>query len=194
MIKRFVIPFIAVIVVGIQSCSVLEQAQEYERFIQCDFSIATVDVKEIAGIAIDDLESPDDLGIGQMMMITQQLFAGSFPAKIEIGLKAANHNSEQASVAGLEWIAMLKEEELLSGYVEDEVIVPPNGNTVFPVIAEVDLMNLLQSDSFRDIGDFVFSGDKKAELRDLGASLKIKPYYEVGGNIQKYPGYLTIEP
>lgn len=194
MIKNLLTATFLVFLLGIQSCSVLEQAHEYERFIDCKFSVAAVDIKEIAGISIADLDDPDDLGMGQMMIITQQLFSGEFPATIEISLKASNSHPKQAAIAGMDWIAMLKEEELLSGYVPDEVIVPPNGSTTFPVVASIDLMRLLQSKSFQEIGNFVFSNDKKAEMREIGASLKIKPYYKVGDNIQKYPGYLTIQP
>ena len=192
--KKLIITLPLLFVMGLQSCSVLEQAREYERFIACDFSVAAVDIKELAGISMADLDGPDDLGIGQMMTITQRLFSGELPAKIEVGLKATNNNTQKAAITGMEWKAMLKDEELFSGYIEGEVVVLPNSATTFPVVASIDLMRLLQSDSFQEIGGFIFSPDKKAALRKIGATLKIKPYYKVGDNIQKYPGYLTIEP
>ncbi len=192
MIKEILLPVLLILLLGFQSCSVLEQTKEYERFIECKFSVSAVEVKEIAGISMENLDNLDDLGIAQMMTITQRLFTGELPAKIEIGLRATNNNPKQASISGMEWITMLKEEELLSGYIQDEVVVPPGSSTTFTVVANLDLMRLLKSESFQDIAGFVFSNDKKAEMRKIGASLRIKPYYKVGSNIHKYPGYLTI--
>jgi hypothetical protein len=193
LIKSIVIPTVFLLMF-LPSCSVLEQAKEYERFINCKFSFYAIDVKEIAGISIEEFDNPEDLGLGQMMTITQMLFSGRLPAKIEITLKAENNAGEKAAIAGLDWMAMLKEEELLSGYVEHAVEVPANASVTFPVITDIDLMRLLQSESFQDIGAFVFGDKKKEELRKLGASLKIKPYYKVGSTIKKYPGYITIMP
>jgi hypothetical protein len=192
--KRILIYPLVVFILLMSSCSVLEQAKEYERFIACKFSFASVDVKEIAGISVEDFDDPDDLGLGQMMTITQMLFSGRLPAKVEVTLKAENNAQEQAAIAGMDWTAMLKEKELLSGYVEEAVVVPPSSSATFPVIADIDLMQLLQSESFQDIGAFVFGSKKKEELRKLGVSLKIKPYYKVGSTVKKYPGYITIMP
>jgi hypothetical protein len=176
------------------SCSILEQAQEYERFIQCDFSLSNIQVLEISGIDISSLSSKGDLSMMDMMAITKQIFSNNFPATLSINLKASNKDLQQASIAGLDWKILMDNEELVSGLVDQEVLVKPQSSTTFPVIVQVDLMKLLRSESLGKIMAFAFGENQYQEISKLGAEIKIKPYYKTKSGIKKYPGYLSIKP
>jgi hypothetical protein len=182
------------IIIHLNSCEVLDQLHEYERFIQCSFTLQNIRVLEISGIDISSLDKRSDLGFTEMMTITQALLSGSFPAKISVDLKATNNNSEKAGIAGMDWKILMKEEEMLSGMVDRAVEILPQSSTDFPVKMEVDLISLLQSESLPKIMAFVFGEKKREDLREIGVGIKIKPYYKSGSEIKKYPGYISINP
>lgn len=176
------------------SCDVLEQMHEYERFIQCDFNLVNIQVLEIGGIDISSVGGKSDLGIIDMVAITNKIFSGEFPARISVNLKAKNNDIKKASIAGMDWRILMKEEEMLSGLVDRVVVVDPKASTDFPVIMEVDLIKLLKSESLPQIMAFAFGDNQYEELDKLGVEIKIRPYYQTNSGIKKYPGYLTIKP
>lgn len=192
--QKWLIGLLSGIVLTFSSCNILEQAQEYERFIQCNFSLSNIEVLEISGVDISSLSSKGDIGMMDMMNITKQLFSSNFPAKLSIDLKASNKDIQQASIAGLDWKILMDGEELASGLVDQEVLVKPQSSTTFPVIVQVDLMRLLRSESLGKIMAFAFGENQYEEISKLGAEINIKPYYKTKSGIKKYPGYLTIKP
>lgn len=171
----------------------MEQAQNAQRFAECEFTLDNIHVVDIGGIQVSTLNSPDDIGFLSMMSLTNQLINGSLPARITIDLKAANHNSLVASIAGMEWKILMKEEDFLSGEINDLIEVEPFSSTVFPVHIDLDILQLFQSETLPQILNFIFSDNKTEELKNMGVGIQIKPYYKVGSVIQKYPGYLNIE-
>lgn len=191
--KRFFKLSIITGLLHLSSCSVLEQAQEVQRFIQCDFALEKIQVLEVGGLQVANLKSPEDIGFLNMMSLTNQVLNGTLPAKISIGIRASNNNTATASVAGFEWKLLMKGENYLNGEIDRSVEVLPQSTAVFPVNVEMDLFKVLQRESVSTLLNFVFSENKAQELKNMGIGLKIKPYYKVGAEIQKYPGYLEIE-
>jgi len=183
---------IVFVILLFSSCSVLEQAQNVQRFIECEFTLDNIHVVEIGDIKVSTLKSPDDIGFLGMMSLTNQLFSGSLPAKLTIDLKASNNNSSMASITGMEWKILMKEEDFLAGEINDIIEVQPYSSTVFPVHVNLDILQLFQSETLPQLLNFVFSDNKAEELKNMGVGVQIKPYYRVGSVIQKYPGYLNI--
>lgn len=192
--QKLFIGLLSGIFLTLNSCTILEQAQEYERFIQCDFSLSNIKVLEISGVDISSLNSKGDISMMDMMNITKQIFSTNFPATLRIDLKASNKDLQQASIAGLDWKILMDNEELVSGLVDQEVLVKPQSSATFPVIVQVDLMKLLRSESLGKIMAFAFGENQYEEISKLGAEIKIKPYYKTKSGIKKYPGYLSIKP
>jgi hypothetical protein len=190
--KRFVVPFFVFLTFFISSCSLLQQAKEYKRFVQCDFSLGSVQIDEIGGINISAFENPEQLGMLAVMSLTQQLFNGSIPSKFTITIKATNNSAEKAAVAGFDWILEKQEEQLLSGTLDQPVEVSPNGENSFTINTEIDILKLFRSKSLDTLLGFVFSDNKEKELSNLGITIRIRPYYKLGSSVHKYPGFLTI--
>lgn len=177
---------------SVSSCSLLEQSQEYERFIQCDFSLHSVEIIEVGGVDMSAIERPADIGMLQVMSLTQQLMSGSLPAKMEIKLNAKNSNNEKASIMGLDWQLMLEGNELLNGEIDRYVEVSPQSATVFPVTTTVDLLKIIETKSLDQLLNFVLSENKESKLGELGVAIKIRPHYRAGSQTMKYPSWLTI--
>ena len=108
--------FIVIGLLNFSSCEVLEQAQQYGRFMQCDFSLNNIEILEVGGVNISALKKPEELGMITILGLTNQVMNGSLPAKIRVNLNAKNNNAEKASIAGLDWQLMLKFLQQKGGY------------------------------------------------------------------------------
>lgn len=190
--KNFFKIFTALFLLSVSSCGVLDQAAEYKRFIQCDFAIADIRITEIGGVRITLNTRPEDINMFQMMALTQSVMTGSLTAKSEITLRATNHSTAKAAIAGMDWVIMMKEQEYLTGSLDHTVEILPESSGDFKVKAKVDLLKILNAGSLNTALDFAFSNNRKEVLKKAGIMVKIRPYYKTGGAIQKYPGFITV--
>ena len=180
-------------IIQLSSCEVLEQAQEYGRFMQCEFSFQNIEIIELGGINISSVKNPEDLDMMKLLALTNQVMSGSLPAKLKVNLNAKNNNTQKASIAGLDWQLMLKENEFLNGNITQRVEVQPNSMNTLPINTNIDLLKLIDSNSLDQLLNFAFSKDKRQAFKDLGVGLNVRPYYGLGTEVYKYPGYLKID-
>lgn len=179
--------------IQLTSCEVLEQAQGYGRFMQCNFSLQNIEIIELGGINISSIQKPEDLDMMKILALTNQVMNGSLPAKLRVNLNAKNNNTQKASISGLDWQLMLKESEFLTGNINQYVEVQPNSMNKIPINTTIDVLKLIDSNSLDQLLNFVFSKDKKQAFKDLGVGVNVRPYYKLGTEIYKYPGYLKID-
>jgi len=179
---------------SINSCDVLQQASDVVQFVQCDFSIDHVKVEKIGGVSLANIKKPEDLGVINMMSLTQQVLAGSLSTTLNVGIKATNNQSLKAGISGLDWELYMKENKYGAGMINESVEILPYNSTIFPVTVEFDLLKLVTSDNIQQILDLVFDIDNKEKLNQLDLQLRLKPFYKVGSQVQEYPGFITIRP
>lgn len=191
--RQLVILFLFVGVVHLTSCSILEQAQETQRFVQCDFSLANIEVIEVGGLNIQNLQNPEEIGFLSMMSLTQQVINGSLPVNLNIGIRAKNNNVAAASITGMDWKLLLNNEDFLGGVLDKVVKIQPNSSSVFPVNVNLDLFTIFKSQNLQQLLNFAFSDNKAQELKNMGVGVKIKPHYLVGSEVQKLPAWLSIQ-
>lgn len=178
----------------INSCDVLQQASDAAQFVQCDFSLSNVKIDKIGGVSLTNIKNPEDIGMMNVMALTQQVLSGSLPTTLNVGIKASNNQSSKAGISGLGWELYMKDQMYGSGKINDVVEILPNSSTVFPVSVEFDILNLVTSNNIQQILDIVFDVDNKDKLDDLDLQLRLKPSYRVGNQVQEYPGFITVRP
>jgi len=178
----------------LNACDVLQQASDTATFVQCDFSVSNVKVDKIGGVSLANIKKPEDVGMLNMMALTQQILAGSLPTTLNVGIKATNNQNRVAGISGLAWELFMKDHKYGSGMINDAVTISPNSSTVFPVSVEFDILNIVTSSNIQQILDIVFDVDNKDKLNELDLRLQLKPYYKVGTQVQEYPGFITIRP
>lgn len=178
----------------INSCDVLQQASDAAQFVQCDFSLSNVKIDKIGGVSLTNIKKPEDIGMMNVMALTQQVLSGSLPTTLNVGIKASNNQSSKAGISGLGWELYMKDQMYGSGKINDVVEILPNSSTVFPVSVEFDILNLVTSNNIQQILDIVFDVDNKDKLDDLDLQLRLKPSYRVGNQVQEYPGFITVRP
>jgi len=177
------------------SCGVVKQTHDFERFVKCKFSIQDVRLLSVAGIDVSKMDKPSDLNFQGMLILAKHFLSGDMPSKMRLSVSAANPFEKQASIAGINWLLMLKQDTLAIGDVNQPVEVPALGKTSFPLVVNFNLAQLIRSGSLDKILQLLISKSvKPAELQQLGLRLKIRPFYMMGSKIKKYPGYISFRP
>jgi len=192
--KRVLLLLIFGIAALLQSCGLLNQAGEYERFVHGNFSLQEVEVLEIGGVEISELNDASKLNAGDMITLAGRMFSGELPSKLRARVEVENTAGERAAISGLEWHLLMKDKEYANGIVDKEVVVEAHSKKEFFLKADVDFLAVLQSESLPQILKVVFNMDDSEEIEKLDIALKIKPYYKSGGSIKEYPGFITIRP
>lgn len=193
--KKLLFSMIFSMLLWLNSCDILDQMGEIDRFAQCDFALTGVKVTEISGIDFSHISKASDLGVAEMMTLGQKLFSGKLPAKIQVDVRAKNNNAKTAGISGLVWKVFIEENELVGGQLNKSVQIAPQASVNFPVAVSVDLIDLLQQESLPKILNLVFGMKNASELRELGLSVKIKPTYKTqAGALREFPTWITIRP
>jgi len=193
--KILSVVLVLLLVTGTNSCDVLEQVGETERFVQCDFSLNGVRVVEMGGIDLRNVNSASDLGLGDMMSLSQRFINGNLPATLEVDVNARNSSTKVAGIAGMAWKVFLDESEFVGGQFNQSIQVFANSSTNFPIRVQVDLIKMLQSESLPKILNLIFGMKDNTKLRELGLSVKLKPAYKTSsGAVIEFPLWITIRP
>jgi LEA14-like dessication related protein len=185
--------FFVIIALLLNSCDILEQINEAERFAQCNFSISGVQLLDIAGVDISHIKSQSDINVGEMLTIGGALANGKLPTTLNVNINAYNPNTKNAAISGIDWEVYMKETKYASGKINKRIDILPGQSASFPLKVQFDLLNIFSSNSLNDILAFISDGSKE-NLKKLDIKARIKPWYKVGGQIKPAPAAITIRP
>ena len=189
--RIFILIFIASL---LGSCNFVRQTGEMKRFVECNFAVYTVEVQEINGINVVGVQNASDLGWVNILAIGQKALSGSLPAKLQFNIIVQNTSDKSAGIAGMDYKFFLDEELITEGSMKEPVRVEASSVTRFPVVVDVDLVQLLNSNSADKLLDLAFGADPQKTLEELNSRIELKPYYLSGKDLKKYPGHVNIKP
>ena len=184
---------IAALFLSIYSCSIYKQAAELKTFSECTFTVNNIKVQSIAGVDVSNVKKFTDLPLNDYLTLAQQAFSKDIPSGIAIKLNVYNPSDKTASVSGLDWEMYLKDELYSTGVINKSVQVLPKGNSVFEVIADINLKDIIHSQSLPQLLKLIIEKNEQLNLSDLEAVVRIKPWYLSGKSIKKYPGFIRIK-
>lgn len=193
-VKKIIILIVLLIPAFFNSCSILDQAAEVDRFANSKFKILNVEVVNIAGVDVSNIKNQTDLNMGDIMTLTGKMFSGGLPTKIRAYIEVENTSSQKAAFSGMEWKLLMKQTEYTNGSVTNRVEVMPYSKAVFPVNADIDLLKVLQSESLPEILNVALNMNDSEAINKLGIELKLKPYFKTSTGTIKYPGYFNLKP
>lgn len=176
------------------SCNFIKQAGEMKRFVECNFTVYTVEVQEINGINVTGIKNASDLGWANILSIVQKALSGNLPAKMKFSIIVQNTSDKPAGIAGLDYKFFLDEELITEGSLKEPIKVDANSVTRFPVLVDIDLVKLLNSNSSDKLLELAFGADPQKTLEELNTRIELKPYYLSGNELKKYPGHVNIKP
>lgn len=177
------------IVIFFSSCDALK---ELSAFSKCQFRMDTLTQPELAGVRLDNKNSINDLTILDATKVTTAFLSGNMPLSFNLNVEAKNPNPTQAAINKLEWIAILDGVEMVSGVLNDRIVIAPNnGKTMIPVKISVDLKEVLSGKS-KDALINLAMNLSDPNGKPSRVKLKVKPTLLLGSVPIDYPGYITL--
>ena len=157
----------------------------------CNYRIDNVNNPTLAGVGVSSLNDLTKLDATTLLRVTSTLFSGSLPMSATVHIGVSNPNSAAAQIAGLDWILFFENVQVLTGSLQQQVYVAPNGGTSsIPLTIQADLAALFKNESLDKMLQFanglLHVGEKGAKV-----TLKIQPTISIGAQPFKM-GYIVL--
>jgi len=191
--KRILLMAVAItFLFPINSCDILQQAQQMGALAKCDFRLQSVNQLSLAGINVQNIHKLSDLTYLDAAKLTAAVASGNFPLDFTLNVEAKNPNSSAAGLTKIDWILLIDNIEMTRGAVNQQVSIPANnGIAVIPMKMHVDLKQALSGKSADAILNFGLNlagaGNKPTRF-----TMKLQPTINVASFPITYPGYITI--
>ena len=168
----------------INSCGVLS-------LLTCNYRIDNVNNPMLAGIGVSSISDLTKLDASTALRVTSTLLSGSLPMSATVHIGVTNPNATAAQIAGLDWILLFEEVQVLTGVLQQPVYVSPNGgNSSIPLSIQADLAALFKNESIDKMLQFA-NGLLHVGENNAKVTLKIQPTVLIGTQSFRM-GYVTL--
>lgn len=168
--------------------------QEIVALRQVEFAIDGVGAGRLAGIDLERIRSPSDLGAADAARLAAAVAAEELPFEFTVDVRAENpaDNSTTARMVRFAWTLLLNDRETIEGVVDREILLPPGEPRTIPIRMRLDLVEFFDG-SAGDLLDLAlrFAG---AESEGAGVKLRALPTVETPLGPIEYPATITIVP
>lgn len=173
-------------------CATLQQLSQMANLSQCQFRLASVEQTSLAGIPLQGVNGPANLGPLDLLKLQSAFASGTLPLQCTLNLEARNPNGSPAGMSRMEWVLFMDGNRLTSGVLEKQVEIAPNGGTgAFPLGVSLDLLQVLSGKTLDSMVNLA-SNIAGEGTRPTRITLQVKPSITVGGQTVDYPGYVTV--
>lgn len=181
--------FSIIMIVILTSCSAFK---ELMSFTKCEFRMKDIESIRLAGVNLEGKSSISDFKLTDIGMFTQHALRGTLPLDMILNVEAKNPNQQSAAINQVEWIAYIDDLEMMTGFVNERIVIPANnGVGVIPLHIKFDMKKIAKSSTGNAIANLALNlmniGEKESQF-----TIKIKPTILVGSFELEYPGYFTI--
>lgn len=185
--------FLCLLAIGVSSCGINRQAQQIKALEMCDYklidatdiTVAGTDVKKLIKNQTIDLINAPALALGYLRK--------NIPLRANLNLEITNPSGELAAINNFEYIILINKQEIANGSVDQRVSVEAGKSTQVPIKLNANVYQFVSNGkTLDDITAFLSGAAQGAENKGM-VTIKIKPSIMVGGNLVKYPGYITID-
>jgi len=176
-------------IVILTSCSALKELISFTR---CEFRIKSMESIRMAGVNLEGKSSINDFKLTDMAILMQHAIRGTLSLDVMLHIEAKNPNQQSAAINRVEWIAYIDDLEMMTGFVNEMVVIPANnGVGIIPIHIEFDLKNVVESSTGKAIANLALNLMNIGE-RESRFTVRIKPTILVGSFTLDYPGYINI--
>ena len=168
-------------------------ARELSTLRKCEFRLSGVDNYVFSGIRMDEIQSYNDLNIGQLGKITAGMMKGNLPLSFIVHIEALNPNPHNASLNKLDYIAFIDDVQIAEGSVTEKTVIAPSGGmSLIPLTVNTNLLDAFSKESLQALFNLVLN------LSDAGKTptriiIKIKPTISIAGKDIVYPAYIRVK-
>lgn len=185
--KRFLLAIVAPII--FTACGVKDQADQLQALEKCTYEIVSADSVYIAGTDVNNLITSEGLNLFQAPQLAFAYFRQHVPVKAILQVKITNPGNQKAGINEFEYKVMIKDTELLSGFITEKISIDPEGSSIVPVKVEKDVFSLISNSANQHaIAEFLSTDTEKNVI----VTFKIKPSFLVGTEVIKYPDFISF--
>jgi hypothetical protein len=158
---------------------------------QVEFALDRVHEVRLAGVLLDRIDRPEDVGALDLARILAAVAQGNLPLTLTLDVAAVNpEGNPEARLAALDWTLFLQDRETVSGGLPAPVRIPVAGRATIPLQLQLDLVDFLDG-SAQDLLNLAlsFAGEDvpETELR-----LEAIPTVETSVGPIRYPQPIVI--
>jgi LEA14-like dessication related protein len=165
--------------------------QEITALKSCEFRLVDIGNVRLAGVNLSTIHSIDDLGLLNTGKIMDAFRRKAVSLEFYANVEGKNPNTTTAAMTKLDYIVQLDDKDVLDGSLDQRVEIPANGTSVIPVGIKLDVLKLLQNQTFNSLVNLGLNltGNSNEPSR---VTIKVKPYIQVGTGQIAYPGYIKL--
>jgi len=147
--------FLVLVATTLTSCQALREVGQLRNV---DFRLDRVTDARIAGVDLNRLEQPEDLGPVDLLNIGNAVRRGDVPLSFSVVIEGTNpaDNSMNARMTELDWTLLLNERETISGAFAEETVLEPGVPTDIRFPVELNLVEFFDGGA-RDLVDLALS-------------------------------------
>lgn len=174
--------------VGLAGCQTLREVANLRKV---QFAIDRVAEPQLAGVALNRVDSYRDLSASDVLRLTRAAASGEMPLTFTLMLDAENpaDNSVAARLVTMDWTLLLDETETIRGRFEDTVRLEPGAPTTIPIPIELDLVRFF-GDNARDLIDLALAVAGEGDPKTV--TLRATPTIDTVLGPMRYPEPITI--
>jgi len=180
----------ALIIVLFQSCAQLQGMMNLAT--NCEYKVSSVNNYTVLGFDVANKKSIKDFGFLDAAKITTALVTKSLPIEMTVNVGVVNSGTVSSTIQRLEWQAFVDGQSLVNGVINEAVNIPANGNGNIPFKVQADLFEVFSGESKNILNTALnlLSGQNTGESSKL--SFKVRPSYNIGGQIVQHPSFINI--
>ena len=188
--KKIVSLCFAVIILW--GCGVNKQAQQIKALEKCTYRVVSANGISVAGTDVKRLMNNQEINLASLPALAFGLLRRDVPLRATLNLEITNPSGNVAAINQFEYKVLINNQELVNGFVDQQVSVSPGQSVVVPVAVNVNIYQFISNQQvMSEITDFMRGGNGGPERKGL-VTLKIRPSIMVGGALVKYPGFISI--
>lgn len=177
----------------IQSCGINKQAQQIKALEKCTYKIISADNISVAGADITKLLGSKNISMSSLPGLALGMLRKDIPLRANLNMEITNPTGSNAAINEFEYKILINNEELATGFVNQQVTIDAGQSTRVPVAVNANVYSLFSNGKVMDdVMKFFQAKDSGQEQKGM-VTLKIKPSFMVGGTLVKYPGFITID-
>ena len=184
---------LCLLVIGASSCGINKQAQQIKALEQCDYRLNDINQITVAGTDVKKLISDQSINLVNLPALALGFLRQDIPLRANLKLEITNPSNSLAAINNFDYIILINKQELVNGTVDQRVSIEPGQTTTVPLFLNANIYQFLSNPKILDeVTKFLTSPKNGTETKGM-VTIKIKPSIMVGGNLVKYPGYITID-
>lgn len=177
-----------VVILGLAGCQTLREVANLRKV---QFAVDRVVEPQLAGVALNRVDSYRDLSGSDVLRLTQSAARGEMPLTFTIMMDAENpaDNNVAARLVTMDWTLLLDDTETIQGRFDETIRLEPGTPTTVPIPIELDLVRFF-GDNVRDLIDLALAVAGEGDSKTV--TLQATPTIDTVLGPIRYPEPITI--